>query len=297
MIGDWNGWHGGQTVLSPRGASGIWEGFVPDVGQGALYKYAIEGPTATTSTRPTRSRCAPRSRPKTGSVVWDLDYEWDDAAVDGRAPRPQLADGARCRSTRCTSARGGGGPRRATARSPTASWPTAGRLREAPRLHPRRAAAGDGAPVLRLVGLPDDRLLRARRARYGDAAGPDVPHRPPAPERASACILDWVPVALPRGRARAGSLRRHPPLRARRPAAGLPPRLEERDLQLRPQRGALVPALERDVLARRRTTPTACASTRWPRCCTSTTRATRASGSRTSTAGARTSTPSRSCGG
>src|SRR6478752_6979405 len=34
VIGDWNGWHGGQTVLSPRGASGIWEGFAPHVGQG-----------------------------------------------------------------------------------------------------------------------------------------------------------------------------------------------------------------------------------------------------------------------
>src|SRR5439155_24584383 len=38
------------------------------------------------------------------------------------------------------------------------------RLRAAAGLHPRRAAAGDGAPVLRLVGLPDHRLLRAERA-------------------------------------------------------------------------------------------------------------------------------------
>ena len=36
-------------------------------------------------------------------------------------------------------------------------------VRARPRLHPRRAAAGDGAPVHRLVGLPGDRLLRARR--------------------------------------------------------------------------------------------------------------------------------------
>src|SRR5262249_42028126 len=44
VIGDWNGWHSGQTVLHPRASSGIWEGFAPDVHRGALYKYAIEGP-------------------------------------------------------------------------------------------------------------------------------------------------------------------------------------------------------------------------------------------------------------
>ena len=56
-------------------------------------------------------------------------------------------------------------------------------------------------------------------------------------------------VALPQRRARPGLLRRHPPVRARRPAAGLPPRLEELHLQLRPARGAQLPAQQRPVLA------------------------------------------------
>ncbi len=38
------------------------------------------------------------------------------------------------------------------------------RVRDRPRLHPCRAAAGDGAPVLGLVGLPGDRLLRPHLA-------------------------------------------------------------------------------------------------------------------------------------
>ena len=63
-------------------------------------------------------------------------------------------------------------------------------------------------------------------------------------------ILDWVPSHFPERRARPGVLRRHAPLRARRSAPGLPPRVEQRDLQLRPQRGARVPHLERAVLAR-----------------------------------------------
>ena len=41
-------------------------------------------------------------------------------------------------------------------------------------------------------------------------------------------ILDWVPSHFPTDEPRARLLRRHPPLRARRPAPGLPSRLEAR---------------------------------------------------------------------
>src|SRR3712207_8573622 len=37
----------------------------------------------------------------------------------------------------------------------------AGRLRARQRVHPRRAAAGDGAPVRRLLGLPGHVVLRS----------------------------------------------------------------------------------------------------------------------------------------
>ena len=64
------------------------------------------------------------------------------------------------------------GPPRLVAAEPARGQPLAhlpragrraGRLRERHGLHAHRAAAGDGAPVHRLVGLPGDRLLRARR--------------------------------------------------------------------------------------------------------------------------------------
>src|SRR6266508_6702151 len=41
VIGDFNGWNKSATPLHPREQSGIWEGFVPGVGHGALYKYHI----------------------------------------------------------------------------------------------------------------------------------------------------------------------------------------------------------------------------------------------------------------
>ena len=51
-------------------------------------------------------------------------------------------------------------------------------------------------------------------------------------------IVDWVPAHFPEGRARAGVLRRHGALRARRPAQGRASRLGHADFQLRPQRSA-----------------------------------------------------------
>src|SRR5262249_18525509 len=58
----------------------------------------------------------------------------------------------------------------------------AGRLRLRPRLHARRAAAGDGAPLLGLVGVPGDGLLRPHVAlRLARRLPP--PRRPPPPAR------------------------------------------------------------------------------------------------------------------
>ena len=42
VVGDFNGWNNQTNFLSPRwDSSGIWEGFVPGVKRGALYKYYI----------------------------------------------------------------------------------------------------------------------------------------------------------------------------------------------------------------------------------------------------------------
>ena len=43
VVGTMNGWDGRVHPMRPRGSSGIWELFLPEVGEGAIYKYEITG--------------------------------------------------------------------------------------------------------------------------------------------------------------------------------------------------------------------------------------------------------------
>src|SRR5438128_5203582 len=79
VMGAFNRWNKTAQELHPRGQSGIWEGFVPDVGHGDAYKYHVVSryhgykvdkadPVAFHAETP----------PRTASIVWNLDYEWRD---------------------------------------------------------------------------------------------------------------------------------------------------------------------------------------------------------------------------
>ena len=79
VIGSFNNWEKGRYLLQPKGDSGIWQGFFPEVGKGALYKYHI----ASRFQGYRVDKADPFSifnevPPKTASIVWDLDYAWDD---------------------------------------------------------------------------------------------------------------------------------------------------------------------------------------------------------------------------
>ena len=79
VVGDFNGWQAGRTPLSSRGVSGIWEGFVPGIGRGELYKYRIEGRAGQVQQKADPYGFLHETPPHTASIVWGLDYAWGDA--------------------------------------------------------------------------------------------------------------------------------------------------------------------------------------------------------------------------
>jgi 1,4-alpha-glucan branching enzyme len=79
VIGDWNGWHAGQTPLTPRESSGIWEGVVPGIGHGARYKYAVVGADGVKRDKADPLAARSEHPPATASIVWPARYEWGDS--------------------------------------------------------------------------------------------------------------------------------------------------------------------------------------------------------------------------
>jgi 1,4-alpha-glucan branching enzyme len=81
VIGEFNGWDKLSHPLCPKGQSGIWEGFIPGVAKGTIYKYYL-----ISHRRGYRVEKADpfafhtETPPKTASIIWDLDYNWGDQA-------------------------------------------------------------------------------------------------------------------------------------------------------------------------------------------------------------------------
>ncbi|MEX1037358.1 MAG: 1,4-alpha-glucan branching protein GlgB [Acidimicrobiia bacterium] len=85
VIGDWNGWDPRSDQLAPRGDSGIWEGSVSGATAGHSYKYNI-GNGDFTAEKADPFAFHHETPPHTGSKIWELDYEWNDAEwMAGRA--------------------------------------------------------------------------------------------------------------------------------------------------------------------------------------------------------------------
>lgn len=80
VVGDFNHWDGRRHPMRCLGSTGVWEIFLPDVGDGATYKYEIideHGNTQPLKADPVGFGA--EHPPKTGSVVRDLSiYKWDD---------------------------------------------------------------------------------------------------------------------------------------------------------------------------------------------------------------------------
>jgi 1,4-alpha-glucan branching enzyme len=92
VIGDFNGWNKGRHPLQPTGSSGIWQGFIPAIGKGERYKFHIGSRYHVYRVDKTDPfGFFHEHAPLTGSIVWELDYEWNDKDwLNGRGGRHSL---------------------------------------------------------------------------------------------------------------------------------------------------------------------------------------------------------------
>jgi 1,4-alpha-glucan branching enzyme len=80
VVGAFNGWNPDSHPMNPRDGSGVWEAFVPGLGHGAVYKYHLRSRYKMFEV----DKADPYGYynevpPRTASIVWDLDYKWNDS--------------------------------------------------------------------------------------------------------------------------------------------------------------------------------------------------------------------------
>ena len=92
VVGDFNDWDGRRHMMRVHPGNGIWEIFLPDVGPGARYKYELldmDGQLLPLKMDPYGNYHEPP--PGNASIVYESDYEWQDAAwTKNRSATPRL---------------------------------------------------------------------------------------------------------------------------------------------------------------------------------------------------------------
>ncbi|WP_369194202.1 1,4-alpha-glucan branching enzyme [Streptomyces djakartensis] len=86
---DFTHWDGTQFPMRSLGASGVWELFLPDVGEGTAYKFEIHSRHGHRFLKADPMARRTEEPPDTASIVTASHYEWDDAEwMAHRADRP-----------------------------------------------------------------------------------------------------------------------------------------------------------------------------------------------------------------
>jgi alpha-1,4-glucan:alpha-1,4-glucan 6-glycosyltransferase len=80
VTGDFDYWSARALPMRSLGSSGVWEIFVPDVGDGCRYKYQILGADGVWRQKADPMAFATEAPPATASVVSTSRYEWGDTA-------------------------------------------------------------------------------------------------------------------------------------------------------------------------------------------------------------------------
>ncbi len=78
VIGSFNNWQNNKHQLHPYDKSGVWGGFISGVTKGDLYKYHISTRQNYVSQRADPLAFFSEIPPNTASIVWNLDYNWND---------------------------------------------------------------------------------------------------------------------------------------------------------------------------------------------------------------------------
>ena len=93
VVGDFNGWDGRLHAMRRLGNSGIWEIFLPGVGEGEHYKFELRGPSGDVFLKTDPYGFYAQHDLRTACMVTDLErYQWSDALwMEGRAKRDAYA--------------------------------------------------------------------------------------------------------------------------------------------------------------------------------------------------------------
>ena len=80
VVGDFNGWDPDAAPMSPLAGSGIYEAFIPGIGLGELYKFAITTQEGKILFKADPYAVHAEFRPGTASITEDITgFKWDDA--------------------------------------------------------------------------------------------------------------------------------------------------------------------------------------------------------------------------
>jgi 1,4-alpha-glucan branching enzyme len=92
VMGSFNDWSPRANPLEQRSDSGLWEGLIEGVDEGALYKYHIRGPRGYVIDKADPFAFQHQVPPLTASVVRSLDYEWSDGTWMAERARRSAGD-------------------------------------------------------------------------------------------------------------------------------------------------------------------------------------------------------------
>jgi len=93
VVGDFNSWDGRLHPMRVLGTSGVWELFVPDVGEGARYKYEIRTQSGAIRLKADPLAFQAQASPGTDSIVHHSHHRWQDAAWLAQRAARNASDG------------------------------------------------------------------------------------------------------------------------------------------------------------------------------------------------------------